>query len=481
MTTTNADNLISRRLYEGKKSFSKDGVSLSILIDHHTFKHASDDRGHRTQPYLEICATNDFHHLSRLVVSARKVFRRIGASDDHVKTTKTISKGGILTEAEEDVLKQKHSMLLESSDFAKDLAASYLYNRLSIVLDANNATKFTLVLSPLASDMINGNTRLDLDLEHSESNHQHDRVTALSSMNNGGNDNNVAYALHKPDSLYTASTYRRPSSPPVKRQPSVSAFNSAGNNAPSTLNLSHPPIKQKDKDQGSDNKKGQVADKGTKQKVNVRDYPFHQFTKYKEGTLPSSPRRGANHYQSSLSDQQFHHDLCVALNGYVLRPFTHPAVNVTYPVFTSTSHIHARIIHTSYFHPTNTPTNTSTNTHPYTHHLRILRGPATADAMPGPVSTIDKGSSQSPNTPLDIINPPSNTPLDVTDHQGGRRLTSIVDSLPKEVKPLSPHAVMKRNMLLSGSDMHLHSAFQSQKNLPFPFLSGNFSSWSNDN
>ena len=324
--TTNADNLISRRMFEGKKLFSRDGVSLSILIDHHTSKHTSDDRGHRTQPYMEICATNDYHHLSRLVVSARKVFRKIGASeDDHRKTmpaTKAMSKGGIMNEAEDDVHKQK---LLESSDFAKDLAASYLYNRLSIVLDTNDTTKFSIVLSPLASDMINGNTRLDLELEyHSENNH------GMVGDTHDIYGNNVAYALHKPDSLYN---HRRPSSPPIKRQTS-NMGNS--NSTQSTLIPSHL-TKQKDKNKykcsgkDEDKEQGLDKDKGNKQKVHVRDYPFHQFTKWKEGTLPSTPRRGVNHHhhhhQSNQSDEQFHLALCVALNGYVthtpLHPITH--------------------------------------------------------------------------------------------------------------------------------------------------------------
>ena len=93
----------------------------------------------------------------------------------------------------------------------------------------------------------------------------------------------------------------------------------------------------------------------------------------------------------------------------------------------------------------------------------------------GPATTTDINPSPLIHpTPLGIA-PPSHPPLissEEPDHHG-RRFTSIVDSLPKEVKPLSPHSVLKRNMLLSGSDMHLHSAFQSQKNLPFPFLSGN--------
>ena len=302
-TTTNDNNLISRRLYEGKKAFSKDGVSLSILIDHIQWKHTSDDRGHRTQPYMEICATNDSHHLSRLIVSARKVFRMIGASEEEKEKKKVLSKGGIMNEAEDDVHKQK---LLESSDFAKDLAASYLYNRLSIVLDTNDTTKFSLKLSPLASDMINGTTKLDLELDHPSDSIHHDR------MYNTGDHDNTSFALHKPDSLYV---HRRPSSP-VKRQiSSTTAFNSNGNNTQTTLIPSHP-IKQKDKQKEKDkiSDKGQTSEK-SKQKVNVRDYPFHQFTKWKDGTLPSTPRRGVHHYQSNQSDQQFHHVLCVALNG----------------------------------------------------------------------------------------------------------------------------------------------------------------------
>ena len=98
--------------------------------------------------------------------------------------------------------------------------------------------------------------------------------------------------------------------------------------------------------------------------------------------------------------------------------------------------------------------------------------------MTDPISTNDIGPSLLTNPTLGgffstLGIPPAHSSHDTSDHPGGRRFTSIIDSLPKEVKPLSPRAVVKRNMLLSGNDVHLHSAFQSQKSLPFPFLAGN--------
>lgn len=107
-----------------------------------------------------------------------------------------------------------------------------------------------------------------------------------------------------------------------------------------------------------------------------------------------------------------------------------------------------------------------------------IRGPATSDAVTGPATTTTTDISPLSLThpaPLGIT-PPSHPSVsitdDISDHHHGRRFTSIVDSLPKEIKPLSPHSVLKRNMLVSGIDMQLHSAFRNEKNLPFPFFSG---------
>lgn len=400
--------MIVQKLFDGKKRFIQQDIVLDVAIVEHQSNYTHTDRGRTFQPYIEIRASSD-QTISIKRVSARKVFKRIGASEAEVTTKddrEHLRRRGRefdKDETKDDLDKQR---LLDSSDFAKELAAKYLYNRLSLVVDPSDVTKFSVELSPLASDLMDGSKSFDLDLDDDQ---QHGMSASASSASY--HDSLTTYRQSSLSPKRPAEMVRRrPSSSPTKRRPQQNQnYHQYPHQRSQHCNTTAPT------DAGLVYGTG-TGSHGRPVRCKVHDYPFHQFTKWKEGSgcLPSTPKAPLMRRDFDVHSDQLHRELCQALK-------------------------HTR----QGLQGINKADDTDSN-------------PETGDqCTPHMSSSINSSRCSTGGFGFDLSLSLSRSP------HGPRHLTSIEDSLPKDEPILTPRTRLRRQRLLDGSQVYLHSAFRS--------------------